>query len=171
MRISLSGPAGAGKTTLFEEFKKHLAKENYVFYPEIARTLINLEPEIFSDKKEFEERLFEIHKVREHEKFKHQNAVFDRCIWDCFVYSDYYGYPLNQNEAEETLNSCIDVIFVLPQISRPLDEKLINLYKKHTQIIQNAGQRVYFAEFLGLEPKIDFIINVLHSAPLNCGYI
>ena len=171
MRISLSGPAGAGKTTLFEELKKLLAKEDYSFYPEIARTLINLEPDIFSDKKEFEERLFNIHKTREHEGFKLQNAVFDRCIWDCFVYSDYYGFLLDKNEAEETLNSCIDVIFVFPQVSRPADEKLMNLYLKHSEIIQSAGQAVYFPQFFNLEPKIDFIMDVIKSAPVNCNYI
>jgi predicted ATPase len=171
MRISLSGPAEAGKTTLFEELKKHLAKEDYSFYPEIARTLINIEPEIFSDKKSFEERLFEIHKTREHERLKRQNAVFDRCIWDCFVYSDYYGFPLNKNEAEETLNSCIDVIFVFPQISRPSDEKIMNLYLKHSQKIQNAGQTVYFVNFFNLRAKVDFILDVLYSMPVNCNYI
>lgn len=171
MRISISGPAGAGKTTLFEELKKHLAKKDYAFYPEIARTLINLEPDIFYNKKEFEERLFEIHKTREHERFKQQNAVFDRCIWDCFVYSDYYGYPLDRNEAEETLNSCIDVVFLLPQINRPLGEKLTYLYLKHAQRIQSAGQTVYFVDFFNLKPKVDFILDVLHSMPVKCNYI
>ncbi|MCL4427494.1 MAG: ATP-binding protein [Deltaproteobacteria bacterium] len=168
MRISLSGPHGAGKTTLFEELKKHLAKLDYAFYPEIARTLINLEPEIFSDKKGFEERLYRIHKTREHESFKEQNAVLDRCVWDTFVYADYYGYPLDKNEIEDTLSSCIDVIFVFPPIVGHIDSRLIELYQKHAQNIMEVGQTVYFVEFFNLTARVDFILDVLNAMPLGC---
>ena len=170
MRISLSGPHGAGKTALFEELKKHLAKEDYSFYPEIAMTLINLEPKVFLDKKEFEERLYEIHKAREYDGFKERNAVFDRCIWDAFVYSDYYGYPLVQNETEDTLSSCMDVIFVFPQVNSSADSRLINLYLNHAQKIMEAGQTVYFVEFFNLTPRVDFILDVLNAMPVGCRY-
>lgn len=169
MRISLSGPHGAGKTTLFEELKKHLAVMDYSFYPEIARTLINLEPSTFSDKKEFEERLYEIHKTREHNANKEQNAVFDRCIWDAFVYADYYGYPLKENEAEDTLNACMDVIFVFPQITG-IDDKLINLYRKHAEKIMESGQTVYFVEFFNLNARLDFLLDVISAMPITCQY-
>ena len=168
MRISLSGPHGAGKTTLFEELKRHLAKEDYSFYPEIARTLINLEPEIFYDKKEFEERLYGIHYVRECDGFIEQNAVFDRCIWDTFVYADYYGYPLERNETEDTLSSCMDVIFVFPQIEGSADSRLINLYRQHAQKIMEAGQTVYPVEFFNLTARVDFILDVINAMPVGC---
>ena len=170
MRISLSGPHGAGKTTLFEELKGHLAKQDYLFYPEIARTLINFEPEIFSDKKEFEERLYEIHYVRECDGFTEQNAVFDRCIWDTFVYADYYGYPLVQNETKDTLSSCMDVIFVFPQVNASVDSRLINLYRNHAQKITEAGQTVYFVEFFNLMPRVDFILDVVNAMSVGCRY-
>jgi predicted ATPase len=168
MRISLSGPHGAGKTTLFEELKMHLVKQNYLFYPEIARTLINFEPEIFSDKKGFEERLYQIYKTREHYEFKEQNAVFDRCIWDTFVYADYYNCPLDKDETEDTMQSCMDVIFVFPQIEGSIDSRLINLYQKHAQKIMEAGQTVYFVEFFNLMPRVEFILDVVNAMSVGC---
>lgn len=162
MRISLSGPHGAGKTTLFEELKIHLAKKDYSFYPDIARSLINLEPEVFSDKKEFEERLHGIHRIRECDGDIESNAVFDRCIWDTFVYADYYGSPLlNRNEIQDTFCSNMDVIFVFSQIDGQADNRLINLYREHAQKIQDDGQSIYFIESCQLKARVDFILDFI----------
>ncbi|MHB1696615.1 MAG: AAA family ATPase [bacterium] len=162
MRIALCGPAGAGKTTLFEELKSHL--DDYIFYPEIANTLINFEPALFYDKKAFEEKLIEIHRLREHRDDKENNTVFDRCIWDCYVYSDYYGYPYDKQIAiSETLKSYIDAIFVLPQITQPVDLHLKGIYIKYAQDLAYFGQSVHFLEFTKTSVQINYILDTINT--------
>jgi predicted ATPase len=172
MRIAFCGQSGAGKTELFDELKTEL--DDYKFYPEIARQLIDDEPALFEDKRAFERRLIEIYKLREHTNNPADNVVFDRCIFDCFVYSEYYGLPVdNRSMVKETLKSNIDIIFIIaPYSEYHKPNRMLNrIYAEKANILIHSGQWINWIEFDNIDTRKDFVSTAVNSCkPVSiCG--
>ena len=176
MRIAFTGSANVGKTTLFEALKNEL--KDYSFYPELAMQLIKEEPDLFLDKRAFEERLYGLHKLRETDPaFKEKNDIIvDRCIMDTLVYAKYYKlteYFNREQVIKELTDACFDMIFIVFPFE-PFREadKLHIMYIEEAVKLSQRGIPFALIEQEDLAGRVDLILSYIeyfNQKPLGCG--
>jgi nicotinamide riboside kinase len=176
MRIAFTGSANVGKTTLFNALKNEL--KDYSFYPELALQLIKEEPDLFLNKKEFEKRLYGLHRLREtNADFKAKNNIIvDRCILDTIVFSKYCHikeYLDREHIIKEITDARYDMIFIVFPFE-PFREadKLHIMFIEEAVKLSQRGIPFALVEQDDLAGRVDLILSYIENfnqKPLECG--
>ena len=116
MRIVLTGPPGAGKTSVIEK----LAEKGHSIVPEPARTLIENyqanSPELLPNISKENRKLFQlaIEATTINDFIKNSHAFFDRSILDEIGYRNRYSVPISIELDEAVRKHRYDSIFIFP---------------------------------------------------------
>lgn len=90
MRIAFTGPQGSGKSTILQQCKESDYFNNYVFVPSATRMLrdkYNLK--INQESNDITQKYIADWYKDQHENHHYKNAIYDRCVLDGMVYTNY----------------------------------------------------------------------------------
>ena len=90
MRIAFTGPQGSGKSTILQQCKDSEYFKDYVFVPSATRMLrdkYNLK--INQESNDVTQKYIADWYKDQHENHHHENVIYDRCVLDGTVYTNY----------------------------------------------------------------------------------
>jgi hypothetical protein len=166
MRLTVTGPQNTGKTTFVEDFL--LAFPDYFSPKETYREVIrNNKLKVNRETTESSQKLIREFLYQQISTNKEQNVIFDRCVLDNMVYSQ-YQYELGKigksfiDETEkmmfESLKYLDVLIFIPTGVSVPLKED--NLRDTDVQFI-DAVNRLFVSTIIEVARKSKIKIAVI----------
>lgn len=90
MRIAFTGPQGSGKSTILQQCKESMYFKDYIFVPSATRMLrdkYNLK--INQESNDVTQKYIADWYKDQHENHHHKNVIYDRCVLDGTVYTNY----------------------------------------------------------------------------------
>ncbi len=164
----VTGAPCCGKTTIVNG----LAERGYHVVPEAARDVICTEPELrITDPEEFQRKILRLAVKRYREAPENGIVVFDRGLYDQFVYFQLFGLPLDDRELLESVKGCnYRAVFVPERMAfqddgiRYEDDKTAE--RIHNMLIgfyQNFGFAVFGVPLLPVRERTDYVEKVIAS--------
>lgn len=176
MKIAISGAQGVGKTTVInvlENDKKFTVFKNVVRNIASRGNKINDDGDIDTQCRVLESHLSNLD--------KDGDCIYDRCLWDWFVFTTYLYCHDQINEGEFRVFKNIfknninryDLIFYIPPEFDLVDDGVRSMNEEFREEIVNLFEEVanlyglnYFEVRGTVEERINFIVNVIREKKL-----